>query len=203
VSLENAIALLIFAHVAAITPGPNNIMLLASGTNFGFKKTIPHILGVFSGFMANLLLVTMGLGQLLQAAPKLYLILKIASALYLLYLAWKIANAASSAIDANTRAPGKPLTFLQAALFQWVNPKAWAAGLAAASIYLPPEIPVAALIIFLLTFCSSTIISTCIWTILGAQLQKILSNQRQMILFNRVSALLLIACLYPILFQNF
>ena len=114
--------LALFALVSSITPGPNNVMLATSGLNFGFRRTIPHLLGVSIGFTLMVFLVGVGLGSVFQQVPALYTVLKYAGAAYLLYLAWKIANAGEMK-DGVSRA--RPMTFLQAAAFQWVNPKAW------------------------------------------------------------------------------
>jgi len=116
------VALAAFAFVTSITPGPNNLMLMASGANFGFRRTIPHMLGVGLGFTVMIVLVGVGLAQIFEAYPEARTALKIISVIYLLYLAWKIANAAA---PTSAEEAGTPITFIQAALFQWVNPKAW------------------------------------------------------------------------------
>jgi hypothetical protein len=118
---ELVLGLALFSLVSSITPGPNNLMLMASGANFGFRRTIPHLLGVALGFTLMVLLVGVGLVQVFNAVPVSYQILKIVSVIYLLYLAWKIGTAAQLEGEAGT--VGTPFTFLQAALFQWVNPE--------------------------------------------------------------------------------
>ena len=128
------VALAAFAFVTTVTPGPNNLMLLASGANFGFKKTLPHMVGIVVGLSALTLVVGGGLMTLFEAYPILNTWLSILSAAYLLWLAWKIATAAP--LKAND-GKGKPMTLLQAAAFQWVNPKAWAMGLSAITLYAP------------------------------------------------------------------
>ena len=127
-------ALVAFAFVTSITPGPNNLMLLASGANFGLRRTLPHMLGIGVGFTVMVALVGAGLIRVFDAVPASYAVLKAVGAAYMLLLAWKIARAAPP--DAGGR-PGAPFTFLQAALFQWVNPKAWAMALTAVSVYAP------------------------------------------------------------------
>ena len=114
-----------FAFVSSVTPGPNNAMLLASGVNYGFRRTVPHIAGISLGCVAMLILVGLGLGRLFAAVPQLYLILRYAGAAYLLWLAWKIATAGPMT---DQKAASRPMTFWQAAAFQWVNPKAWILG---------------------------------------------------------------------------
>ena len=133
-TLDILLALAAFAFVSSITPGPNNLMLMASGANFGFLRTVPHMLGVGLGFVFMVLVVGAGLAQVFNAYPVSYTALKVISILYLTYLAWKIATAAPIK---RGDAVGTPMTFLQAAAFQWVNPKAWAMALTAISAYTP------------------------------------------------------------------
>ena len=127
-------ALLGFAFVATVTPGPNNLMLMASGANFGFRRTLPHMFGIVGGVTVMALLVGAGLMALFDAVPALTLVLEVLSVGYLLWLALKIATAAPvEERDADSR----PMTFRQAATFQWVNPKAWAMCLSAITLYAP------------------------------------------------------------------
>src|SRR5512138_3654126 len=126
--IELIIPVTIFAIVAAFSPGPNNIMVTASGSAFGFRRSIPHLLGVTFGFPLLLLAVGLGLGEILQSNPQVHLFLKYAGAAYLLYLAWRIAQAGRPDEGA---AKARPLTFFEAAAFQWVNIKAWMIGLSA------------------------------------------------------------------------
>ena len=119
-------ALMGFAFVTSITPGPNNLMLMASGANFGFRRSIPHMLGIGIGFVVMVTLVGLGLMGLFDRYPVTHTMLKVFSAAYMLWLAWKIANAAA---PEQSKATGQPLSLLQAAGFQWVNPKAWAMAL--------------------------------------------------------------------------
>src|SRR2546430_96088 len=121
VSRELIIAFVVFALASLFTPGPNNLMLMTSGVNYGFTRTLPHALGVAFGFGFLVLVVGIGLGALFAAFPALYTILKFAGAAYLIYLAWLIARS-GPAKASGTR--DQPLTFLQAAAFQWVNAKA-------------------------------------------------------------------------------
>ena len=116
------LAILLFAFTATITPGPNNIMIMTSGFNYGFKRSIPHLLGICFGFPAMVIMVGMGLGLVFAQHPTIHYIIKIVGIIYLIYLAWLIASAPISTLVENT---GQPLTFIGAVLFQWVNPKAW------------------------------------------------------------------------------
>ncbi|SLN73741.1 LysE family translocator [Ruegeria meonggei] len=192
------LALITFAFVSSITPGPNNLMLMASGANFGFRRTIPHMLGIGLGFTFMVLLVGAGLVQVFETYPVSYLGLKIASVVYLLYLAWKIAHAAPAKEDATT---GTPMTFLQAAAFQWVNPKAWAMALTATTAYTPDH-TLTAIMIVALIFGAVNLPSVSVWTILGQQMARILTNPRRLFFFNWTMAALLVASLYPVLWPS-
>ncbi|WP_040818565.1 LysE family translocator [Litoreibacter arenae] len=188
-------ALVIFAFVSSITPGPNNLMLMASGANFGFRRSVPHMLGISIGFMLMVFLVGIGLVQVFELYPISHTILKVASAAYMSWLAWKIANAAP---PKQGEAGGTPMTFLQAAAFQWVNPKAWAMALTAVTVYAPTQ-SVAAVALVAVIFGAVNGPSVSTWTVLGQQMRRILTNPTRLRVFNWVMATLLIASLYPIL----
>lgn len=192
------LALALFAFVSSITPGPNNLMLMASGANFGFRRTIPHMLGVALGFVFMVVLVGAGLVQVFDAFPISYTVLKVASVLYLLYLAWKIANAGPAEASGSS---GTPMTFLQAAAFQWVNPKAWAMALTAISVYTPDQTLWA---IFLVgaVFGAINLPSVGSWTILGQQMARFLTNPQRLTQFNWLMAVLLVASLYPVIWPQ-
>ncbi len=189
------IALFAFCFVSSITPGPNNLMLMASGANFGFRRTIPHLLGVAGGFVFMVVLVGLGLVQLFDAFPVTYTALKIFSVLYLLYLAWKIANAAPPKAQDGA---GTPFTFIQAALFQWVNPKAWAMALTAVSVYAPSQ-SVAGIILVAAVFGAVNLPSVAAWVTLGQQMRRFLTTASRLRAFNWIMAALLLASLYPVL----
>jgi threonine/homoserine/homoserine lactone efflux protein len=125
-----------FAFVSSITPGPNNVMLLASGVNYGFRRTVPHIAGISLGCVAMVLLVGLGLEQVFAAVPQLYDVLRYTGAAYLLWLAWKIARA-GPVVEGPSG--GRPMTFCQAAAFQWINPKAWVIVVGAVGTYAPRD----------------------------------------------------------------
>jgi threonine/homoserine/homoserine lactone efflux protein len=188
--------LALFSLVSSITPGPNNLMLMASGANFGFRATVPHMLGVGIGFTVMVLLVGVGLVQLFDLYPASYTMLKVFSVLYLLFLAWKIGTA--SAPDTDNHPSGKPLTFIQAALFQWVNPKAWTMALTALSVYSPSR-SLAAVALVAAIFGTINLPCVSLWTALGQQMRRLLTSQRRLTVFNIFMAVLLIASLYPVL----
>lgn len=191
-------ALIVFAFVSSITPGPNNLMLMASGANFGFRRTIPHMLGIGLGFTFMVLLVGAGLVQIFDRYPISYTVLKVVSVIYLMYLAWKIAHAAPVQGQDST---GTPMTFLQAAAFQWVNPKAWAMALTAIAAYAPGQ-TLNAILLVALVFGAINLPSVSTWTVLGQQMARILTNPRRLVVFNWTMAALLVASLYPVLWPN-
>lgn len=194
-NLEVITGLAVFALVSSITPGPNNIMLMSSGVNFGFRKTIPHMLGVAVGFTLMLVLVGVGVMAVFDWFPKSYTILKIVSISYLLYLAFKIATSASPVI--NTDDKSNPLTFMQAVLFQWVNPKAWTMAVTAISLYSPTR-SLMAIGSVALIFGLINLPSVGVWAILGQNLRGLLNSSKKLRVFNATMALLLLASLYPV-----
>ncbi len=194
-TFELFLALTSFALATSITPGPNNLMLLASGANFGFRPTLPHMLGISIGHGFMIIMVGLGLITLFETFPVLHVIMQALSVVYLLYLAWKIANAAP---PADGQAPGKPFTFLQAAAFQWVNPKAWFMALTAISVYAPSE-AFLAIVTVAFTFSAVNFPSILVWVCLGQSMRRVLTNHRRLRLFNVTMAALLVASLALIL----
>ena len=195
-SYELITALTLFAFVSSITPGPNNLMLMASGANFGFRGSVPHMFGVTLGFILMIILVGVGLVQVFEAYPLSNTVLKVVSIAYLLYLATKIATAAP---PEKGETAGTPMTLLQAALFQWVNPKAWTLAVTAVTVYTPDH-TLTSIAVVALVFGTLNLPSIGSWTFLGQQMARILTNSRRMVLFNWTMALLLVASLYPVLF---
>ncbi|WP_077146003.1 LysE family translocator [Sphingopyxis sp. KK2] len=186
-------ALSAFALVSSITPGPNNMMLMASGANFGLRRTVPHALGVGFGFTLMILLVGVGLMGLFDLFPVLNTVLKVVSVAYLLWLAWKIANAAAPG-GGNEAPRGKPMTFVQAILFQWVNPKAWTMALSAIALYAPDRNFVAVLLVAIV-FGIVNLPSTSIWAVMGTALRGWLSSPARLKAFNWTMAALLVGSL--------
>lgn len=199
-TLDLLIALIAFAFASSITPGPNNIMLLASGANFGLRRTVPHMLGVSIGHAVMVSIVGLGLLGLFEAVPWLRGALMIACAIYLVWLAWKIANAAPPA-DAQNNA--RPLSFLQAAGFQWVNPKAWYMAIYAQTNF-APEGGILGYVAFgaiavATVFAAVNLPSVTVWAWGGTQLRRWLDGPGRLRAFNITMAALLIASLYPML----
>lgn len=195
-SVDLLLALIAFAIVSSITPGPNNLMLMASGANFGFRRTIPHMLGIGVGFTVMIFLVGAGLMQVFDAFPVSYTLLKVVSVAYLIWLAYKIANAAppKSKKDQGSR----PFTFMQAALFQWVNPKAWTMALTAITVY-SPDRSLWSVGIVACTFGIVNFPSVSTWIVIGQQMARFLTNQTRLRAFNWTMAALLLGSLYPVL----
>ena len=190
------VAFLMFALVMFFTPGPNNIMLLSSGLTYGFRRTIPHIVGITVGFAFMVAAVGLGLGAIFIAYPVLQTILKYVGAAYLVYLAWQIGMAEPSAPEQDRR--GRPMTFWGAAMFQWVNAKGWVMVIGTISAY-------AAIAGFPWNILIQTGISlamgaasTVVWALFGTALRPILTSPRVVRAFNVVMALLLLASLYPV-----
>jgi len=193
--LDVFIALVVFANVMAFTPGPNNIMLTASGVNFGFSRTIPHLLGIDFGFIVLLAAFAGGLGVLFATVPALQLVLKIAGAGYMLWLAWKVATA-RPARDGDD-APGRPMTFLQAAAFQFVNPKAVVAALSGVAVYMRPGHELYDFSIVLVVFAVATMLWTATWAGFGVAVRKTLTNPTHARIFNVAMAALLVISILP------
>jgi threonine/homoserine/homoserine lactone efflux protein len=184
-----------FAFVTSITPGPNNAMLLASGVNHGFRRTLPHIAGINLGCVLMLLLVGLGLGNLFAAIPTLYLILRYAGAAYMLWLAWQIARADPP----TTHGGARPLRFWQAAAFQWVNPKAWIIVIGAVTTYAPPDNFARNVIAIAAVLALINLPILALWAAGGMALRRLLRHSPSLRMFNIAMALLLVLSLYPIL----
>ena len=194
------LALMSFAFVSSITPGPNNLMLLASGVNFGLMRTLPHMFGIGIGFTLMIVLIGVGLGEVFKQVPALYTIMKYAGALYMLYLAWKLANAGPVK---DGEAKGKPMTFLQAAAFQWVNPKAWVMALVAISTYTTAQNYFFSVLLIAVIFGIVNLPSIGIWALFGVGMKRFLANERVVRVFNVTMALLLVASIWPIFGDSF
>ena len=188
-------ALALFAFVSSITPGPNNTMLMASGANFGFRASIPHMIGVSGGFLLLVVAVGLGLGGLFAAYPELHDVLAVAGGLYLLWLAWKIATSSGLGMG---EAGARPQTFLQAAAFQWVNPKAWAMALGAVTAYAPRDGYVANILVVSVIFTAINLPCVASWTGFGVGLRRFLDRPAVQRAFNVGMELLLVLSLLPV-----
>ncbi len=189
----------LFVVSAAFTPGPNNIMIMSSGLNHGVRASLPHLLGICFGVPTMFLAVGFGLGYIFERYSAVHQIIQLIGIVYLIYLAWLIAKSAPNNLDAER---AKPFTFIQAALFQWVNPKAWIMGSSAIAAYttvgasLSMQIVVIAVVFFVVAFPSAGV-----WMIFGAGLKRLLSDPRHQRMFNVVMAMLLVASVVPIVVE--
>ncbi len=188
--------LVLFAFASSITPGPNNIMLMASGANFGLRRTVPHMLGVSLGHGAMTLILGLGLVQLFETLPWLRLTLTVISVGYLLWLAWKVAN---SAPPADAPDDARPLTFLQASGFQWVNPKAIYMSIYAQTTYAPDNAGWLGAVAVAAIFVMVNLPAVSTWSWGGVQVRRWLDGPGRLRAFNWTMAALLVLSLYPIL----
>lgn len=184
------LALLTFAVVSSFSPGPNNIMLMTSGANVGFYRTIPHIVGVVAGYSIMLLLVGLGLMQFLQQSPFFHNVLQILCLIYLLYLAYRIATSKMTNKDVSQF---KPMSLFAAAGFQWINPKGWSMALTAITVYSSSNSNyISAIILITGVFLLVSIVSTSVWTLAGKKCQQLLKNPHYFKIFNYSMASLLL-----------
>ena len=189
-------ALLLFVVVTLFTPGPNNAMLMTTGLNFGFRRGQPHLWGVALGFAVMVLAVGLGLGAVFQAYPVAYTALKYAGAAYLLYLAWQIATAGELKEGA---ARGRPIGFMEAAAFQWLNPKGWVMAVGAVSTYAAVAAFPFNMLLMAGLFGGLGILSSATWLGFGTGLKRLLTSPAAVRAVNIAMALLLVASLWPIL----
>ena len=192
---EQLAALIGFAFVTSVTPGPNNMMLLASGANFGFRRTIPHMFGISIGHLVMTLVVGLGLAGIVHQEPSVLVVLKWVSVAYLLWLAWKLANATA---PKGATGQGHPMTFLGAAAFQWVNPKAWTMSLGAVAAY-ASEASIQNVAIIAAVFAIINLPSVSVWTIAGEQVRRFLTSPARLRTFNWTMAGLLVLSLWPVI----
>ena len=193
-TLATLVSFFMFALMAAITPGPNNIMLAASGANYGFRRTLPHIIGVCFGFGCLVIAGGLGVGRFLETFPQFFSILKMLALLFLLYLVWKVGTASSPKLSPD----GKPMRFHTAALFQWVNPKGVTVVISAIAAYLETASSIwQALPVMVIVFVLVTIISACLWAFIGSSISDFLSNRHYRIAFNVTMAIALFLSMLP------
>ncbi len=189
-NLLSLIAMASFAFVTSVTPGPNNLMLLASGANFGFRRTLPHIFGISVGMALLLLCVLGGLGELFNRFPLLQMLLRIAGVGYLLWLSWKILRTPPRNLQPDSDS-GRPFAWWQAVLFQFVNPKAWIMAITAVSSFtLAGEAYWASGLALVLVFAVVNLPAISAWAGFGTLMQQFLSTAARQIHFNRAMAVL-------------
>ena len=189
-TLLNLFALISFAFVTSVTPGPNNLMLLASGANFGFRRTLPHMFGISAGMALLLACVLGGLGELFVRFPQLQLLLRIAGVGYLLWLSWKILRTPPRSMQTDNDS-ARPFTWWQAVLFQFVNPKAWIMAITAVSSFtLARQDYWTSGVVLIMVFAVVNLPSVSVWAGFGTLMQQLLSTAARQIYFNRVMAVL-------------
>lgn len=198
-SQQLVIAYILFASAAAFTPGPNNVMLMTSGLNYGFQRSLAHLAGVTIGYSVMLGLVGLGLGAVFTAYPILQTILKYVGAVYLTWLAYVIAT--SKPADAQSAAEGKPMMFTGAALFQLVNVKGWVIAVGSVSAYAAIASYPWNMIVLAAIVCIITLGSSLTWLLFGTALQSLVKSPRAIRIFNITMAVLLLASLYPVLVE--
>jgi threonine/homoserine/homoserine lactone efflux protein len=195
--LQLFLAQVVFASVMAFTPGPNNVLLAASGVNFGFMRTMPHMLGVTIGFDVLLIAGAVGVGFLFTAFPALQTAIKVFGAIYMLYLAWKVATAHQG--EAKDETPAKPFTFMQAAAFQWINPKALVAVIGGIALYVRPGYERIDFLVMLVVMTAATIGAVALWTGFGVALRRFLRDPARARIFNISMAVLLVVSIVPMM----
>lgn len=204
-SLDTWLAFGLFAFVSSITPGPNNTMMLASGVNFGFARSLRHMTGITAGFCFMILLMGLGLGSVFERVPFLYTLMRYAGGVYMLVLAWKILHSKplpeAATIDTVTprTAQARPMGFTAAAAFQWVNPKAWVMALGAITTYLPAQHSLWQLLALIGVMGVINMPSTGSWALFGSKMRRYLQQPTFLRVFNTLAALALVASLYPLL----
>jgi len=195
--METLLPLLGFVVASTVTPGPNNLMVLASGANWGLARTLPHILGIAMGFPVMIVAIGFGIGAVIEAAPWLETVLKYTAFAYLLWLAWKVSQAGRP--DGGP-ADSKPLSLLQAAAFQWVNPKAWAIMLSGIALFVPAVgNRVLQIGVFALLFGLACIPNGVMWALFGRAIAGFLQDDTRRHWFNVAMAILLVASALPAL----
>ena len=196
--MNNFLPLILFALSSTFTPGPNNFMVMNSGMHFGIKKSLPHCIGICLGFPVMVLLVALGLGAIFVKHQWIKLVLKVLGSIYMLYLAWLTLTSHSKSTSVSTQ---NPLSFLQAALFQWVNPKAWLMAVSTISIFTITANYYMNAIIISIVFLFACIPSIGAWLLFGNVLQRIIRNDRHRIWFNIIMSLGIVGSIAMIIFD--
>lgn len=194
---EQYLPLFAFTMVMIGTPGPNNLMLMSAGANFGFRRSIPHILGISVGCQVLLFAIALGLGQLLEVYPQAALVLKVCGGAFLVYMAYQLARPRKSKLEVDKEI--KPLTFIQAALFQWVNPKAWLMLVTVVSTFSNREHYLVSVLTMAIIFFLMGIPLISAWNIGGVALKGWLQQGQRLVRFNQAMAALLLISMYPMM----
>lgn len=194
--MTELLPLMTYAFVMSSTPGPNNLMLTASGANFGYRRSLPHILGIAAGHGPQIFVTCLGLGSLFQAFPVLHQVLRVVGAIYLVYLAWRLAGSAIGQKDMQ-----QPLSLWQAATFQLINPKSWVKSITVATVFMPPDmavLPASALVSVIAIAIGVPCIS--MWALFGVAIRRLLTDPRRRRAFNAIMAASLVVLAIALLF---
>ena len=192
------IPLLIFILIAGLTPGPNNIIAMSIGFSWGFKRVLPHLLGVTIGFPIMLLLIGFVLKPILEQHTDIFNILKILSTGYIIYLAYKISTSPISFDESDAK---KPITFIDSLAFQWINPKAWAGAMATVTLYIPKDNYTFGLIVATITSAVTIVFAISLWGYLGKKIKFFLSKPEHIKVFNYTMAIALLISVAMMLFK--
>lgn len=192
--LETLLPIVLFTFSTSITPGPNNLMIMSSGLNYGVNRSVPHLLGICLGFPAMIIAIGLGLGTLFTQFPLLHEVIRWVGIAYLLYLAWVIA----STREMGSAGTQKPFTFLQAVAFQWVNPKGWIMAVGALAAFTSPSgemwMEIARIALSFVAIGGPCIV---VWLLFGVGLKRLLNEPRHLRRFNLAMGLLLAASVVP------
>jgi hypothetical protein len=193
-TFETFLALSLYSFVASATPGPNNLMLLASGVNFGIRRTVPHMLGIAIGFTAMVAIIGFGLGALLDIVPGLMTALRYVALAYTVWLAWNLGTSGSLGTG---KTGAQPMSFVAACLFQWVNPKAWVMALTATALYTTADHYIVSVLLVSAVFGVINLPCISVWAGFGVALRQILAIPARLRAFNILMAVLLLASTLP------
>lgn len=198
-NIEFYLTVLIFCFAAAGAPGPNAIMLVASGLNHGVRNSLPHYFGISLGFPLMVAVIGFGLGAVFTRYPIIHQVIKYLGISYLLFLAWKIANTKNARIHSSAK---NPLTFFQAAAFQWVNPKAWVIAIGAIATFTDGNNMQLQITFITIAYLMACFLCMGLWLILGASLQRLIHKPKQFQRFNFLMAALLVISVIPMIFTK-
>ena len=187
----------LFAFAAAITPGPNNIMLMSSGLTFGMRRTIPHMVGIAAGFLVLTVVLVLGVGAVLMAVPPFRYALLVGGTLFLCYLAYKTMTAPT---DLAQRQSKRPLTFLEAAAFQFINPKGVVMAITVISSFISPDHDYfAQFLMVMMCFTLVTLMAVLCWAGFGVMIRGLIDTPLRLRVFNITMAALLIGSIMPVM----
>lgn len=192
--MEIYVSILFFCFVTSITPGPNSVMLMASGVNHGARKSLPHYLGIVIGFPLMVAAIGFGLSAVFVDYPVVHQTIKLIGTAYLMFLSWKIANASSPSASQELKAP---FTFSQALVYQWLNPKAWVISVGAIATFTSLDNINEAVVVIVLGYIMAGVVSMALWLFVGVYMQRFLSNKSRLKYFNIFMAILLLGSLAP------